>query len=179
MNVIATQQSNSEVSTTIKAECETAYIFNVEKEGYETASSSMDPTTDGEMTISIDLQPVVIEITETEIKLKPIYFEFNESFITQQGDQELDKLVTAMEKKLELNILVKSHTDTKGSAEYNLALSDKRAPATVQYLISKGITKERLSAEGVGSEQPKIDCKSNCTEEEHAQNRRSEFLIVK
>ncbi len=75
-------------------------------------------------------------------------------------------------------IFAKSHTDSRGSDRYNLNLSDRRAKATVQYLISKGIAKNRISGKGFGETEPKVKCE-NCTEEEHAQNRRSEFLIVK
>ncbi|MBK8599339.1 MAG: OmpA family protein [Flavobacterium sp.] len=65
------------------------------------------------------------------------------------------------------------------SDAYNLSLSDRRAKATVQYVISKGIAKDRISGKGMGEIEPKVDCKEACTEEQHAQNRRSEFLIVK
>jgi outer membrane protein OmpA-like peptidoglycan-associated protein len=84
-----------------------------------------------------------------------------------------------MQKYPEMKIMVKSHTDSKGNNKYNLKLSNERAQSTVQYLISKGISKERLSGQGMGSTDPKIDCGANCTEEEDAQNRRSEFIIVK
>ena len=75
-------------------------------------------------------------------------------------------------------IFAKSHTDSRGSDKYNLNLSDRRAKSTVQYLVSKGIAKDRISGQGFGESEPKVTC-DNCTEEEHAQNRRSEFLIVK
>ena len=75
-------------------------------------------------------------------------------------------------------IMVKAHTDNRGSDQYNMNLSNRRAKATVQYAISKGIAKERISGQGYGESQPKVDCGANCTEEEHAQNRRSEFVIV-
>jgi outer membrane protein OmpA-like peptidoglycan-associated protein len=78
-----------------------------------------------------------------------------------------------------LTILVKSHTDNRGSDAYNLDLSDRRAKSTVQYVISKGISANRISGKGYGESEPKIDCKENCTEEQFAINRRSEFLIVK
>uniref|UniRef100_UPI004048CF57 OmpA family protein n=1 Tax=Flavobacterium sp. TaxID=239 RepID=UPI004048CF57 len=78
----------------------------------------------------------------------------------------------------EMVIFAKSHTDSRGSDSYNMKLSDRRAKSTVQYLISKGIAKERISGQGFGESEPKVACKS-CTEEEHAQNRRSEFLIMK
>jgi outer membrane protein OmpA-like peptidoglycan-associated protein len=76
-------------------------------------------------------------------------------------------------------IYVKSHTDSKGTIEYNSKLSEQRAQSTVQYVISKGISGTRISGKGFGSSEPKIDCKADCTEEQHAENRRSEFLIVK
>ncbi|MBC7438736.1 MAG: OmpA family protein, partial [Flavobacterium sp.] len=92
---------------------------------------------------------------------------------------ELDKLVQVMKNNDKLTILVKSHTDNRGSDAYNLELSDRRAKSTVQYIISKGISASMISGKGYGESEPKIDCKVNCTEEEFAVNRRSEFLIVK
>jgi outer membrane protein OmpA-like peptidoglycan-associated protein len=77
-----------------------------------------------------------------------------------------------------LVVLVKSHTDSRGSDQYNMSLSNRRAKSTVQYIISKGIAKERISGKGYGESEPKVNC-TECTQEEHAQNRRSEFLIVK
>jgi outer membrane protein OmpA-like peptidoglycan-associated protein len=77
-----------------------------------------------------------------------------------------------------LVIFAKSHTDSRGSDTYNLSLSDRRAQATVQYVISKGIPAERISGKGFGESEPKVQC-DPCTEEQYAQNRRSEFLIVK
>ena len=110
--------------------------------------------------------------------LKNIYFEFNKSNVTAQGAGELDKLVKVMQQKPSLSIYVKSHTDSKGSSAYNMQLSDKRAQATVQYLLSKGINSNRISGKGFGFSEPKVNCKP-CSEEQDGQNRRSEFLIVK
>ena len=67
--------------------------------------------------------------------------------------------------------LVKS--DMKG-----IFLSDKRAKSTAQYVISKGIDENRISGVGMGEEDPKIDCTSGCSKDDHAKNRRSEFIIV-
>ena len=78
------------------------------------------------------------------------------------------------------NLVIKatSHTDYIGSDSYNLRLSQRRAKSTEQYVISKGIDKTRISSEGKGESEPKIDCGTNCTDEERQLNRRSEFLIV-
>ncbi|WP_435135810.1 OmpA family protein [Formosa sp. A9] len=154
------------------------YTLTVSKMGYETASFNVQADNTATLTIEAPLQSEEVMITETEVKLAPIYFEFDKSDITPQGAAELDKLVRAMNKYPELDIMVRSHTDTKGNKAYNLKLSEKRANATLQYIVSKGIDTNRLSAKGMGSSQPKIDCQ-NCSKEQDALNRRSEFLIVK
>ncbi|MDG5491177.1 OmpA family protein [Psychroserpens sp. SPM9] len=178
-NTIATQETNAKGETDFTVGCDTNYKLTVSKEGFETVSIPVSESKDDETMVKISLQPINEIITDTEVKLQNIYFEFNKSNITQQGAFELDKLVKIMNDYPNMSIKVRSHTDSKGTASYNLNLSEKRAQATVQYLISKGIDKARLSAEGIGSQEPKIDCKSNCTDEEDAQNRRSEFLIIK
>ncbi len=178
-NGIEELASNSNGEAVFNVLCKQDYYVTVSKEGYDSMTIPVSGIKKDKLTVNAALNPVNDMITEREVKLNNIYFEFNKSNITQQGAFELDKLVKIMSDYSEMNILVKSHTDTKGSSEYNLKLSEERAQATVQYLISKGIAKERLSAKGVGSSDPKIDCKSKCTEEEDAQNRRSEFLIVK
>jgi outer membrane protein OmpA-like peptidoglycan-associated protein/tetratricopeptide (TPR) repeat protein len=177
-NEITKEATDISGKTSFNVSCETTYYIRVSKEGYETTTYKLSESNGDDVTTTVDLKPINELITETEVKLNNIYFEFNESNITNQGAFELDKLVKIMNDYPDMEILVRSHTDSKGSPAYNLRLSEKRAQATVQYLISKGINKERLSAKGVGSKELKIDC-SNCTDEEDAQNRRSEFLIVK
>lgn len=178
-NKIATQLTDKIGKTSFNVSCESNYSVNVSKEGFETTTVNVDLSEGEEVTVNAILKPINELITETEVKLNNIYFEFNKSNITQQGAVELDKLVDIMKDYPDMKILVRSHTDSKGSSEYNLKLSERRAQATMQYLISKGISKERLSAKGLGSSVPKIDCKSDCTDEQDSQNRRSEFLIVK
>lgn len=178
-NVIATRQSGANGEVSFEVDCDTEYVFQATKKDYEAGSGRVTKTKGGRTSVDIALEPVEVVITDTEVLLKNIYFEFNRSNITQQGAAELDKLVNVMNKYPNMVIYVKSHTDGKGSAAYNLKLSEQRAQSTVQYLVSKGISKDRLSGKGFGITEPKIDCKSNCTEEEDAQNRRSEFKIIK
>lgn len=178
-NVIATQTTSPSGETNFNVNCETNYFLNISKDGYEMATLPVKASNGEEVIVAVSLMPLNEMITDTEVKLKNIYFDFNKSNITQQGAFELDKLVSILNDYPEMHILIKSHTDSKGSAAYNLNLSDQRAQSTMQYVISKGINKDRLSAKGLGNTEPKIDCKSNCTEDEDAQNRRSEFLITK
>ncbi|RSK39854.1 OmpA family protein [Mangrovimonas spongiae] len=178
-NVMATQETAKNGQTSFQVNCKNNYTFNVVKDGFESATVTVDESKGEQIIVEVALMPINEMITETEVKLENIYFEFNKSNITSQGALELDKLVKIMNDYPDMNIQVKSHTDTKGSASYNLKLSERRAQSTMQYLISKGVDKNRLSAKGMGSTEPKIDCKSNCTKEEDALNRRSEFLIIK
>ncbi|REG87525.1 OmpA family protein [Winogradskyella sediminis] len=179
LNEIAAQATDTSGKTRFNVNCENTYTINVSMDGYETASFKVAASEGEDVTVHADLKPINEMITETEVKLNNIYFEFNKSNITNQGALELDKLVEIMKDHPEMKIMVRSHTDSKGNADYNLKLSERRAQSTMQYVISKGISKDRLSAKGMGATAPKIDCKSNCTEAEDAQNRRSEFLIVK
>ena len=178
-NKMASKKSNQKGEVIFEASCENSYQLEVSYPGYETKLVQIPQPEHGINKQEVRLTPEEVEITETEVKLDNIYFEFDKSFITQQGAAELDKLVRVMQSHPEMNIMVKSHTDSKGNAAYNLKLSNERAQATVQYLISKGIQKNRLTGKGMGSTAPKIDCGANCTEEQDAQNRRSEFAIIK
>ncbi|TGD59501.1 OmpA family protein [Flavobacterium humi] len=178
-NIIAAQTTDVSGKVGYNVECHTEYVFQVTAPNFERAVFPIQKITSGEFVVQAGLTPMEVIITDTEVILNNVYFDFNKSNITTPGAAELDKLVQVMKDNPAMVIFVKSHTDSKGSAAYNLKLSEQRAQATVQYLISKGIGQERISGKGMGSTSPKIACGSNCTEEEHAQNRRSEFIIVK
>jgi len=116
-----------------------------------------------------------------KIKVEPIYFEYAKWDITEQAIVELDKVLFAMEKFPEMTIKIESHTDARGADRYNLELSDKRAKSTMEYLISQGIDASRiLSATGYGETRPKNRCRNGvrCSEEQHYENRRSDFVII-
>ena len=177
--IINTGSSDDRGELSFDVDCEKEYTFKVTKEGFEDGIFTMPASQNGATTIEANLEPIKPIITEKEVILQPIYFEFNKSNITAQGAEELDKLVVVMNEHPDMVIFAKSHTDSRGKDKYNLDLSERRAKSTVQYIISKGIDKERISGQGFGESEPKITCGKDCTEEEHAQNRRSEFLIIK
>ena len=158
--------------------CNTSYSAQVSKQGYESGVFEVAKAENDQVVVEALLNPIMPIITENEVILQPIYFEYDKSNITAEGAAELNKLVMVMNEYPNMVIFAKSHTDSRGSDKYNINLSERRAKATVQYLISKGIAKDRISGQGFGESEPKVACKS-CTEEEHAQNRRSEFFIVK
>lgn len=178
-NVIETRSAGADGKVVYNVDCDREYTVQVSSEGYENNSFPIEKTHGGTVNISADMNPIQKIVTPTEVVLNDVYFEFDKSNITKEAAFELDKLVEAMKANPEMVIMVKAHTDNRGSDRYNQALSNRRAKSTVQYVISKGIAKERISGEGYGESQPKVNCGANCTEAEHAQNRRSEFLIVK
>jgi outer membrane protein OmpA-like peptidoglycan-associated protein len=149
------------------------------KDAFEGNTFAVTPSKGPSARVEAAIQPIEVIVTETEIVLKPIYFEYDKSNITQEGAFELDKLVQVMKSNDKMFVLAKSHTDNRGTDKYNLRLSDRRAKSSVQYIISKGIDASRISGKGMGELEPKVDCGKDCTEEQRAQNRRSEFLIVK
>lgn len=178
-NVVETHITDVNGVITYSVDCNKAFVLQASAEGYENGSFTLPKTNGGTVDVSANLKPIENIIVDGKVILNPIYFEFDKSNITQEAAFELDKLVQAMKMKPEIIIMSNAHTDNRGSAEYNLKLSDERAQATVQYVISKGIAKERISGKGYGESQLKINCSENCTEEQHAQNRRNEFIIVK
>ncbi|MFY7937748.1 MAG: OmpA family protein [Flavobacterium sp.] len=177
-NVIATEMSNDKGEVSYRVECDKTYTIQASKDGFEGNAFPVGKSKGPKANVKAPLNPIEVIITETEVILNPIFFEFDKSNITQQGAFELDKLVQVMVNNPNMVILAKSHTDRRGGDKYNMILSERRAQATVQYIISKGIDASRISGKGMGETEPKVAC-DKCTQEEHAQNRRSEFLIVK
>ena len=115
------------------------------------------------------------------LQLSTIYFDFDKFNIRPDAEIEIQKIIAAMEKYPELKVKANSHTDSKGKDSYNLWLSKQRANSTIQYMISKGISSDRLQSEGFGENKLVNKCTNDvkCTKEEHQLNRRSEFIIIK
>jgi outer membrane protein OmpA-like peptidoglycan-associated protein/tetratricopeptide (TPR) repeat protein len=178
-NILGTQIANDKGEVLFDVECEKTYNIEVYKDGFVTKSFPVAKIKGGKVILEASIEPIDVIITETEIILKPIYFDYDKSNITQKGAAELDKLVYVLSQNDKLVIYAKSHTDSRGNDKYNLDLSERRAKSTVQYVISKGIAASRISGNGFGESQPKVDCKNKCTEAEYSLNRRSEFMLVK
>lgn len=172
------KETNNEGIVEYIFECEDEIQLMVSKDGYvgkmlDIKLLDVDPPL-----LKIKLEPIEELIVEEKIILNPIYFDFDMFNITNQAAFELDKLVAIMKKYPEMVISAESHTDSRGPSSYNKLLSDKRAKSTAQYVISKGISEERISGIGKGEEDPEIDCESGCSKDDHAKNRRSEFIII-
>ena len=111
-----------------------------------------------------------------KLVLEGVNFDFDKATLRQEDIAIIDKDVTGLDKWGNVNIEVAGHTDSRGSDKYNMKLSQRRAEAVRNYLISKGIAADRLTAKGYGQDKPVAD---NGTEEGRAKNRRIEFTVVK
>lgn len=179
-NIIESKISGADGMVSYEVDCNKAYTVQVSLEGYQGESFPVASNSrGGRVDVAADLEPIQTIVTPEAVVLNDIFFEFDKSNVTKEGAFELDKLVQVMTQNPAMVIMVKGHTDNRGSDAYNLRLSDRRARSAVQYVISKGISKERISGKGFGESELKVSCGETCTEEQHAQNRRNEFLIVK
>ncbi len=126
------------------------------------------------------LKPNKQRVFLIKLKLKPIYFDLDKWNIRPDAAAELDKIVTLLKKYPQLKLSMESHTDSRQTKAYNMVLSQKRAQATMQYLIDHGIDPKRLKARGFGESRLVNHCSDGvpCTEEEHQMNRRTEFMII-
>ena len=115
------------------------------------------------------------------VNIEPIYFELNSSYLNKEAKIELQKVVELMNKYPEMIIESGSHTDSRGITGYNNWLSARRATSTVSYIIDHGVDAGRITGKGYGETQLINECSDNveCTEAEHAKNRRTEFVIIK
>lgn len=177
-NLLSTKATDTNGVAEFIIECDTDTVMEVILDGYESAQMEVEGTNEEEVSVNVAMNKIEEIIEDNKVVLEPIYFDFDKSNITAPAAFELDKLVQVMNKYPEMVIKVESHTDIRGNDTYNQLLSDRRARTTVQYVISKGIDEARISGEGKGESELKVDCGSGCTDEEHQMNRRSEFIIT-
>ncbi len=166
------------------------FKITAEKEGFQASASQM--STEGEIDLN---KPVHMKInlgaveenpfsgplhTGSLIVLENIYYDFDKSAIRSGAARELDALAALMKQYPEMRIELTSHTDSRGSTRYNQELSEKRAASAKQYLVSKGISPDRISAKGMGESQIRNHCTDGVkySEKEHQYNRRTEVRII-
>ena len=116
------------------------------------------------------------EVQEFTGVIRGIYFDVNKSSVQLRSHRVLNEAVAVLKRHPSINIEIVGHTDSSGKAEYNKELSESRANAVRDYLVQKGIDSERITARGAGEESPVA---SNDTPTGRAENRRTEFNIIK
>ena len=173
-----------------KVDCETKFYIRTEKTEYSTVETPVITGKEtGKTVVPIAIEKPIKQVKlgddiGEKLKLNIIYFDLDKSYIRKDAELELSKILVVLEQNPSMIIDIRSHTDCRQTAKYNLELSDRRAKATMAWLIKNGIKKSRLSAKGYGESQLINNCpceptnQSNCSEEEHQANRRSEFVIV-
>jgi outer membrane protein OmpA-like peptidoglycan-associated protein/tetratricopeptide (TPR) repeat protein len=179
-------QTDEKGNYSFAVECKKNYYVRTEKDEYQTKEGSLKT----ESYTGIEDFPVVLEkriksigvgtdLAKT-LDIPIIYFDLDKSSIRKDATFELAKIVVVMQEFPEMNIEVRSHTDSRQTAKYNEKLSDKRAKATVAWLVKNGVNSTRIIGTGYGESKLVNHCGNGvkCTEEEHQANRRSEFIIV-
>ena len=151
------------------------YAFSVGRKDYLFFSDNFlmaDRSTDSTYTKDIALTPIEVN---AKMVLKNIFFETNKFTLKKESQVELDELASLMNENPTLRIEIGGHTDNVGKPADNLALSNNRAKAVIEYLLSKNISAQRLQAKGFGETQPIAD---NKTEDGKAKNRRTEMRVT-
>jgi len=186
MKEISTDQSKTDGTFTFeKVNCnDSHYYLRGEKEKYETAEVNVTVGKD-EVVYEILLNPRQVAVEKgmdlaKVFEIKEIKFDYNKANIRPDAAVELTKIVEVMREYPKMKIDIRSHTDSRGADSYNLKLSDRRAKATLEWIVKQGIDRKRLKAKGYGETRLVNGCSNGvpCTEEEHQENRRSEFIVV-
>lgn len=186
MKEVGKDQSKTDGTFTFeKVNCnDSHYYLRGEKEKYETAEVNVTVGKD-EVVYEILLNPRQLAIKKgmdlaKVFEIKEIKFDYNKANIRPDAAVELTKIVEVMREYPKMKIDIRSHTDSRGADSYNLKLSDRRAKATLEWIVKQGIDRKRLKAKGYGETRLVNGCSNGvpCTEEEHQENRRSEFIVV-
>lgn len=163
---------------------EGSYGLQVSKAAYNDESSSFGVTNLSASPIGLTtyLLPKEIKIDSGnfDVRINPIYFDFDKSNIRADAARELNKVVKVMKDFPDILLRIESHTDSRGNDVYNEQLSDRRAKSSRDYIISQGVRASRItSAKGYGEYRLLNECDdaTRCSEEKHQINRRSYFYI--
>jgi outer membrane protein OmpA-like peptidoglycan-associated protein len=152
------------------------FVYRISKPGLINISEMLDVSI-GKVDLGVDLAKL--------IEIKPIYFDIGKYIIRKDAAIELDKIVKIMNEYPTMELELGSHTDCRSSIASNLKLSDNRAKASAEYIKKRISNPQRINGKGYGESKLIIDCpcegkvKSNCSEEDHQKNRRTEFIVLK
>jgi outer membrane protein OmpA-like peptidoglycan-associated protein/tetratricopeptide (TPR) repeat protein len=167
-------------------ESKNTYSIRVEKEKYDTAEKTITiPVNECKIQLNLSIQPTICKVTIGDdlggcFGIKWIYFDLDKSNIRPEAALDLAKILDVLNQYPTMKLDIRSHTDSRASFKYNDGLSERRAKSTREWLIKNGVAPDRLRSKGYGETQLVNNCSDGvqCTEEEHQQNRRSEFIIT-
>ena len=154
------------------------YVMSVTKEGFFQNNFSVVTKEAGLQEMNVNSNVKLEEIVSNKsVQIPNIYFDYKVVKLTERSIVELDRLVVFLKLNPNIKLLeILAHTDEVGSNEYNLALSKKRADVVVEYLIKKGIPRQKLSPRGLGEED--LVVRNATTDFDSERNRRTEFRVI-
>jgi outer membrane protein OmpA-like peptidoglycan-associated protein len=147
---------------------------------YQDGRLSIPATENGNCIDTVVYQLPMKKLSDEQfIRLDMVLYNFDKYFLRPEGKVELDKLVAYMNAHPKYRVELSSHTDSRGSDKYNMKLSKNRAKSCVDYIISKGISKKMITAQGYGETRHVNNCANGvpCTKEQHQANRRTELKL--
>jgi outer membrane protein OmpA-like peptidoglycan-associated protein/tetratricopeptide (TPR) repeat protein len=185
-NLVSTTTSDEKGNYSFTVECGKTYNVRAEKTEYTTKEQKITiASEDGKTYLPITLEKAKCKVTIGDdlgkcFGIKMIYFDFDKSNIRVEAALDLEKILDVLNQYPTMKLDIRSHTDSRGTFEYNEALSDRRAKSTINWLIKNGVDSSRLIGKGYGENQLVNNCSDGveCTEDEHQLNRRSEFIIT-
>jgi outer membrane protein OmpA-like peptidoglycan-associated protein/tetratricopeptide (TPR) repeat protein len=184
--VIDTKDSDDKGYYSFTVESEKTFSVRAEKEDYTTTEKTVTINADECKTqLDLALEKALCKVAVGDdlgkcFGIKWIYFDLDKSDIRAEATLDLVKILDVMGQYPNMMIDIRSHTDSRASFKYNNGLSERRAKSTKDWLIKNGVNPNRLISKGYGETQLVNHCSDGvkCTEEEHQQNRRSEFIIT-
>ena len=185
-NLIASQivKEDAKYDFSNEAECSKCYTVKARKGiGYSSFQKNICiPESSTKIFTNIELdwaKDCLPDDLECLFNINPIYFDLDKYYIRRDAAKELKKVYTVMIRYPNIKIHIESHTDSRASNRYNLALSYNRARSTKSWLVKRGINEERISTSALGEMDLDNYCEDNinCQEQEHQMNRRSIFKI--
>lgn len=204
VGTITTDEKGNYIFPTLR--CGKKYTIRTSKTDYNAKEVSVNISKDkGETTLMIELNKVFVPLAAKTVAIKKVnispvklgsirvgvdiakllnlpmnFFDLGKATIKKTSEPQLMKVVNLLNEYPNMKLDIRSHTDSRSSSESNQILSEKRAESTKNWLVQKGINIDRLTAKGYGETQLVNKCADGvkCTEKQHMQNRRSEFIIV-
>ena len=176
--------TEEEASFSFKLPCDTKYQLAAMSDGYlklEIPVKTINDLDGPDIVQDLEMaQDFIMVGDELLVNINVIYFDLDKHNIRPDAAAELDRVVEVMTKYPELKIMASSHTDSRAEVDYNMKLSEKRAKASLDYIVAKGIDATRITSQGFGESQLVNECGDDkeCSEEEHQLNRRTNFTVV-
>ena len=181
--------NSGKIIASVKTDSEGKIYANIPKNGnFEVVASKIgfNParvvfnTSDGAREVRKELTIKKTQGPGALVRLDNILYEFNKSELTKESKNELDTLVAFLKENKDVTVEVSSHTDCRGSNEYNQKLSQHRGQSCANYLVSRGIKRDKLLVKNYGESKPLNHCIDGveCSEELHSVNRRTEFVLI-